>query len=190
MSKDREELCKKVVGLAAKILSDEGPEALTVRRIAQESGASTQLVYTLFGGKFGLVDGLYREGCRRMEEYMQSRQDLHDPRKNLENLLRAYREFATIQKPFFTVMFTRPVPEYTPPEESLKMAWASFEFVVRAVEGVQPLGHLPGEPAFVARKLWSQIHGVVALEMIGHLWENAGQRIFDDLISGLWKTAH
>ncbi|MFN7729264.1 MAG: TetR/AcrR family transcriptional regulator [Bdellovibrio sp.] len=186
MPKDREDLCKKVIGVAAKILSDEGPDALTVRRIAQESGASTQLVYTLFGGKFGLIDGLYKEGFIRLADFMASRQNTQDPKKNLENLLHAYREFSVKNKPFFIVMFTRPVPEYTPPPESLRMAWSSFETLVKAIERVQPLGHLKGDAKFIARELWSQAHGVVTLEMIGHLWDRAGDRIYDEMINRLW----
>jgi AcrR family transcriptional regulator len=187
VSKEREELSERVIGLAAAVLSKEGPDGLTVRRIAAESGASTQMIYTLFGGKFGLIDGLYREGFRRFDQFMHQREDPENPRRNLENWLRGYRIFAREQRPFFTVMFTRPVPEYTPPPESLQIAWASFHGLIRAIEKVQGQGDLPGDPIFFARKLWSQVHGIVTLEMIGHLWDNSGEKILDELLKSLWE---
>ena len=187
MSKDRDELTQKVIGLAAQVLSDEGPEALTVRRVAQESGASTQLIYTLFGGKFGLVDGLYKEGFRRFENFIREKQDPKDAKKNLECIWLGYREFAIQHKPLFNVMFTRQVAEYTPPQESLRLAWEAFGTFIRAVERAQAEGHLQGDPVFIVRKLWSQVHGVVTLEMMGHLYGTAGEKICRDFMDDLWN---
>lgn len=186
LSKDREELVKKVINLAAEVLDREGHEALTVRRIAQESNASTQLIYTLFGGKFGLVDGLYQEGFQRMATFLRSKEDLSDPRKNLETLLRGYREFAFRNKAFFSIMFTRPVAEYTPPKESLDKAFSALGILVEAIKRCQTRGDLPGDPLYLARLLWSRVHGVVSLELIGHLWDQSGDRIYEELITDLW----
>ena len=53
---------RQVVEAAARVLAEDGPHGLSLRRIAAEAGASTQIVYTLFGGKPGLADALYGEG--------------------------------------------------------------------------------------------------------------------------------
>src|SRR4028118_1227581 len=50
----------------ARLIAGEGPPALSLRRLAAAAGGSTQLVYTLFGGKPGLADALYAEGFRRL----------------------------------------------------------------------------------------------------------------------------
>src|SRR5438105_9415646 len=55
-----------VLESAARLLAEEGPHGLSLRRIAAEAGGSTQLVYTLFGGKPGLADALYAEGFGRL----------------------------------------------------------------------------------------------------------------------------
>lgn len=185
-SRDREEIIHKVVQLAAKILVEEGHEALTVRRIAQESGSSTQLIYTLFGGKFGLLDGLYKEGFIRFRDFMATNRASADCCKNLENWIRSYRDFAIQYRPFFNVMFTRPVPEYVPPIESLEFAWKSLEQLLKAVQKAQVAGFLKGDPTLVALRLWSQSHGIVSLELIGHLSDKTSDQLYEEFIRNIW----
>jgi AcrR family transcriptional regulator len=37
---------------------EDGPDALTMRRIAAEAGSSTTVLYTMFGGKAGIAEAL------------------------------------------------------------------------------------------------------------------------------------
>ena len=61
---------RQVLEAAARLLAEEGPHGLSLRRVAAEAGGSTQIVYTLFGGKPGLADGLYAEGFDRLASAM------------------------------------------------------------------------------------------------------------------------
>ena len=54
------------------LLANEGPTALTVRRIAAAAGVSTMNVYSRFGGKDGVLDELFAEGFRRLGERMEA----------------------------------------------------------------------------------------------------------------------
>ncbi|MFD0660124.1 TetR/AcrR family transcriptional regulator [Thermocatellispora tengchongensis] len=49
-----------ILDAAIRLLADEGPAALTVRRISGDVGCSTKVIYTMFGGKDGLVEALWR----------------------------------------------------------------------------------------------------------------------------------
>src|SRR5579871_4976235 len=53
---------------ATRLLSEEGPSALTVRRVAEAVNCSTTLLYSLFGGKDGLANELYLEGFERLKQ--------------------------------------------------------------------------------------------------------------------------
>src|SRR5258708_30684304 len=53
---------------AGALLHLEGPQALTTRRLADAVGTSTQAIYTLFGGKEGIVRAMYREGFDRLKQ--------------------------------------------------------------------------------------------------------------------------
>src|SRR5512138_3570780 len=55
---------------AARLLTDEGPEALSVRRVAAEAGVSAMGVYSRFGGKQGLVEALFLDGFARLERVL------------------------------------------------------------------------------------------------------------------------
>ena len=70
----------------ARVLAREGPAALTTRRVADEVGASTTAVYTLFGGKGGLVREIYIEGFARLAEAFAAVERGHDPVADLRAL--------------------------------------------------------------------------------------------------------
>ena len=57
---------------ASRLLVEEGPQALSMRRVAAAAGCSTTVLYTLFGGKEGLADALYREGFARLTAAIQA----------------------------------------------------------------------------------------------------------------------
>ncbi|GAA1708061.1 TetR/AcrR family transcriptional regulator [Nonomuraea bangladeshensis] len=61
-----------ILDTATHLLVTEGPGALTVRRIAGEAGCSTKVIYTLFGGKDGLVEALWLEGFARFERRLRA----------------------------------------------------------------------------------------------------------------------
>ena len=54
------DLATRLVDEAGRILSAEGASALTLRRLASASGTSTMAIYTLFGEKQGLLEGVQR----------------------------------------------------------------------------------------------------------------------------------
>ena len=51
---------------AARILGEEGPSALSARRLAAGAGTSTMAVYTHFGAMSAVVDEVATEGFRRL----------------------------------------------------------------------------------------------------------------------------
>src|SRR5918993_359272 len=64
--KGQEALRRALLDAASGLLLEEGPGALTMRRVAGAGGCSTTVLYTMFGGKEGLADALYREGFERL----------------------------------------------------------------------------------------------------------------------------
>ena len=55
---------------AIELLLEEGPAAVSLRRVATNAGMSTQMVYTLFGGKAGLFQAIYEEAFDRLDDTM------------------------------------------------------------------------------------------------------------------------
>lgn len=169
-----------VVEIAARLLASEGPHALSLRRIASAAGGSTQLVYTLFGGKPGLASALYVEGFRRLAEL--AHQDLlhapppGDPARVVACGL-AYRRFALAEPAFFAVMFGPVIAGFRPEAAVRRHARAAtFGQIVLAAQQCLDAGTLPSGPDDpgadrIARNLWAAAHGVVSLELAGLLAE-------------------
>jgi AcrR family transcriptional regulator len=165
---------REVLEVAARILAEDGPHGLSLRRVAAAAGASTQIVYTLFGGKPGLADALYTEGFQRlgaaMDRALAGAAQPGDPERLLV-LGRAYRSFAAAEPAFFSVMFGRSIPGFTArPATRAACRALTFGRVVEATrECVQAGALVAADPEELARACWAVTHGVAALEAAGLL---------------------
>ncbi len=163
-----------LVEVAARVLAEQGPHGLSLRRVAAEAGGSTQLVYTLFGGKPGLVDALYAEGFRRLaaahDAALSGAPGPGDPAR-IVACGRAYRAFARAEPAFFSVMFGRAVPGFTPSRETRHRGRDStFGVLVRTVQECLDAGTLrAGSARDLARVCWATAHGLTSLEQAGLL---------------------
>src|ERR1700732_1431042 len=75
---------------AADILESEGPDGLSVRRIAAAAGVAPMGVYNHFESKFGIVEALYVQGFNRLREATASIDDIQDPNEALQECGRRY----------------------------------------------------------------------------------------------------
>jgi AcrR family transcriptional regulator len=164
----QEALRRTLLDAASRLLVAEGPEALTMRRVAGAAGCSTTVLYTMFGGKEGLAEALYREGFERLRRRLEAVAD-DDPLARLGALAHAYRANALAERAYYGVMFQQAIPGFQPSAASLTAAGASLEVLARAVRAAMDEGALrAGDPQPVAEVLWAAVHGVVSLELAGH----------------------
>jgi AcrR family transcriptional regulator len=166
----RDDLRAVLLDAASRLLAEEGPAALTMRRVAAEVGSSTTVLYTLFGGKDGLAAGLYREGFARFHHRMAALPPGPDPLGRIRALATAYRDAALAEPHYYRVMFLGAIPGYVPDAETLAAGDAVFAFLVDAARECMAAGvYRPGDPVAVAEVLWTAAHGVVSLEVAGVL---------------------
>ena len=164
----QEALRRVLLEAAGGLLLAEGAGALTMRRVAGAVGCSTTVLYTMFGGKEGLADALYREGFERLRRRLEAVPG-GDPLARLGALADAYRDNALAGRAFYGVMFQRAIPGFVPSAASLAVAGASLEVLARAVRAAMDAGVLrDGDPRAVAEVLWAAVHGAVSLELAGH----------------------
>jgi AcrR family transcriptional regulator len=172
-----------LLDVAGSLVADGGSDALTMRRLAEASGCSTTVLYRLFGGKEGVVRGLYREGFDRLRARLDALPDQLEPLQHLGLLAGAYREHALAEPDYYAVMFARPVPEFEPTTEDVAHARTSLQVLTDAVATAQAAGHLDAdvEAQHVAEVLWAAAHGAVSLELAGHLTGDTAASVFADL---------
>jgi AcrR family transcriptional regulator len=155
---------------AGALLHSGGPQALTTRRLADAVGTSTQAIYTLFGGKEGIVRAMYREGFDRLEQCLADVETAAPP-DYLLGLGRAYRTAALRSSHYYDVMFGRPVPEFEPRADDVERSLATQRVLTGGVVRCIECGMLraDADPDEVSAFLWAVAHGLVCLELTGHL---------------------
>jgi AcrR family transcriptional regulator len=172
------DLATRLVDEAGRVLSEEGAVALTLRRLAGRTGTSTMAVYTLFGDKQGLLAAMYREGYARLGAALDAAAvGVDDPLTALATLGMAYRETALANPHLYGLMFGRPVLSFEPDPAAKAVADASYRPLVEAVRRCLDSGALvAGDAERTALHLWAVSHGMVSLELAGHIQGDAAER--------------
>lgn len=175
-----------ILDAATALLVTEGPAALTVRRIAAEVGCSTKVIYTMFGGKEGLVEALWMEGFARFGRALRAAPRGDGPLDHLRELGRAYRTYAMTEPNYYRVMFEGVVPGFRPSEAATRESRGTFEILVAAVAECIKAGVFPeGDPVEIADTIWMATHGAVSLELAGFYTPDEAERRFAALTNAL-----
>ncbi|SDI11371.1 TetR/AcrR family transcriptional regulator [Nonomuraea jiangxiensis] len=175
-----------ILDVATRLLVTEGPAALTVRRISGEVGCSTKVIYTLFGGKDGLSEELWREGFARFERRLLSVPAGDDPLARLIAGAEAYRDYARSESGYYRVMFQGAMPGFEPGPEAVRAAKRSFELLIGWVADCLEAGVLHnGTAEEIADVLWMAVHGAVSLEISGYFEGEEAERRYRLLASSV-----
>ena len=164
-----ERVRQRLIDAAGRILSDDGPSALSTRRITAEVGTSTTAIYSLFGSKEGLIRAIYGEGFRRLAARMAEVPHTDDALADLLELGRAYRANALANRHLYAVMFERPVQEFEPDDEDCMASFVALGGLVDAVARCVDDELLVGPAIETTLGLWAIVHGHTSLELAGML---------------------
>jgi AcrR family transcriptional regulator len=171
---------------ALHLLEAEGPEALSVRRVAATAGVAPMGVYNHFDDKSGLIDAVFQHGFATLTDEMADVAGITDARVALRVGFRRYRELALAHPRTYGVMFLRSVPGFEPSEASKATAAESFEALVLTVRRAMDEGVLAeGDAGSVAQLLRAACHGVVALEIADICLVATMDETYDDLLDAL-----
>ena len=143
---------------AVAVLEHHGPEALTVRAVADQAGCSTTGIYTWFGGKAGLVDAVVADGVASLSLAMAPAYRTGDP----VAVARAYRHWALANRTLYLIMLGRAVPGYRP---SRGVRLAGARALVRLRHLLADLG--VDDPKTAALQVHATVHGHVMLALVG-----------------------
>ncbi|NOU85555.1 TetR family transcriptional regulator [Paenibacillus sp. LMG 31460] len=166
-----ENLRKLVVDAAATLLQEEGPEAVTVRKVAQKMDCSTKIIYSLFVNKEGLAQQLYLEGCKLLANEFERTPQAADPAQHLLNLGETFWQFGQRYSSYYKLMFGGAFADFKPDEESMHGTVTAMRQLLTVVSNAQERGLIPGQydTESVVSIVWASLHGVIHLYMGGHL---------------------
>lgn len=129
---------RELLAAAEGLLATGGLEALSLRALAEAAGSTTRAVYTVFGGKDGLMRALFREAFRVLESDLEALPLTDDPAADLVAAgAGGFRGWARAHPQLFRLAFEGIVPRSPdgPAEETGVQAFGRLrERVRRCIE--------------------------------------------------------
>jgi len=159
-----------LLAAAEQVAASEGPESLSVRRVAEEAGTTTRAVYTLFGSKDGMLVALASNGFDLLGSAVAALPVTADPVDDLVAAGLVFRRFVLDHPVLFRVGFQR---DAVPPAAARQFAEsqrAALRHLVARLDRLSEAGGLarvaPQEAAIYFHAL---CEGLAELELRGSL---------------------
>jgi AcrR family transcriptional regulator len=186
-----------------------GPSGFSLRGVAREVGMTVQSLYHYFANRDALLTVLVVDAHHSSADAVQAAVDSsrgQHPHERRLAACRAFREWALANRPAFLLLYGTPVPGFTPlPESDVgQAAWRLGQAFAEVVfDGWTPaqLAAVPADPGLAGVdcgkmelplgavalfiELRARMHGLVALELVGHLhpFNDHGAAFFDAAIN-------
>lgn len=150
-------------------LIEAGPEKLSLRALARDTGVSQTAPYRHFADKNALLASLAAEGYRRLTEATTGEADRQqDPLARLLCSGRGYIQFARQNPELYKLMFGPLVEKPENYAELTEAGSVSFQSIMALVVGAAEAGLLVNEPPMLlAMSVWSGVHGIASLWIDG-----------------------
>jgi AcrR family transcriptional regulator len=142
-----------IVAAARRILEDEGPDALTMRRLGDELSMKAPSIYKHLDGKTAIEAVLIEQAFTELGGDLRAAVDGRTPRNAVAPLLDTYRSTARAHPNLYRLATGGPL-DRSQLADGLE-DWAGEPFLLVA-----------GEP-HLAQAMWSAAHGMVVLELDG-----------------------
>jgi len=193
----RAELTREIIAAAQEELAREGPAGLSLRAVARRLGMVPSALYRYFPNRDGLLTALIIDAYRAVgvaAAEADSASD-RDPGRRWRAVTGAVRDWAGEHPHEWALVYGSPVPGYQAPRETVEAATVITGVIARIFADAVPVGSplpaglppapgglsgvvapieaelLPGRPAEVVAAVfmaWTQLIGMVSLELFGH----------------------
>ena len=159
-----------LVEAAARRLAEHGPDGLSVRSLAADVGASTQVVYTHFDGLDDLLADVWREGYRRFARALDAPAITDDPVADWIEQGWRYRHFALGNPHLYRVMFGQGLTRvHQGSPEDADAAAATFVQLLVRIERCAEAGRWVVDDVWTAGDvIWGMVHGRALIELSGY----------------------
>lgn len=195
----RAETTEEITATALALLAAGGPDAVTLRAIAREMGMTAGAIYGYFPTRDDLINRLITDVYTSLVDAVEAARDAcppHDAGARIVAWGRALREWSVANPAGFRLIYGDGVPGYRPREGGVaaEPAQRACSGLVQLVAAVWPQAaphqpaaewsdfapglvaevrrefpDLPPAAVGLALRLWGRMHGLVALEVYGHL---------------------
>lgn len=182
---NNDKLKQKLIEKTVEIVQEKGFNKLSLREVASLSNTSTQMIYTIFGGKRGLLDSLYQKGAHQLAERCKDVSEQQNTVEKLFKLTEVYREYALENYKIYMALFD---PNMAP--DSVIKRTEVFSIFSDTLKECTRDGHLKKQvdPEEATEALWSGAHGTITLELSGYFGNSAtAQERYNQVIKAIWE---
>jgi AcrR family transcriptional regulator len=192
--REREATQQIILQAALEIATQEGWQAVTIRRVAEHIEYSPSALYKYFEDKEAILHALLLQGFQSLNATLErlATSELH-PEECLKLMAAAYWDFAWHQPTVYRLMFDLKGKMY-----EIEEASAMCQIIRGVVEAWRQINEIQiGEIDSAVDILWAAMHGFVALTLASYISDNSVQaketlaHVVHDLLLGLkarWQT--
>lgn len=174
-----------LIEAGVKLLSEEGVEGLSLRKLAREVGVSHNAPYMHFADKEAVLAAIAQQGFRLLGEAIdagQTQLSAASAEASLSAAAQSYVNFAVAHPNHLMVMFGKLDSAAYP--DLIETAHATFNKLVTIMRSGQQSGVLVEQPAErLAMLFWTNVHGLSALLIAQKIPEYARQNLSDEAIT-------
>ena len=196
-SKDRilrlkDETRVNILEAAFKIVKNEGWQALSMRKIAEEIEYTAPIIYEYFANKEAILEELNRKGFILLTGKMQEASDKATSTEDkLEAVWMAYWNFAFAEKELYQLMFgvsmnccsQQKGPEIAGPTNLVN------DLISKLTQGVEGIDEQESEICRWYYTYWSIVHGLISINLTNRgTSDRLNRRILQDTIRGITKA--
>lgn len=180
------QLREALLDAAYALLSQRPYHEISLRQVARQAGVSHAAPYNHFPDRPHLLVALAGRCMRQFYVFQfEATERERDPGAKLLALGEAYVGYAVEHPNEFQLIFD---PQISPPGDSPPelAPWIDLhrELLLSCVTGVQRAGLMaPGDPVALASALWSTVHGLAHLILLGHIPRAAAKDILGSLLA-------
>ncbi len=162
--RDRAEREQRIVAAARVIAEQEGWDAVTIRRLADEIEYSQPVLYSHFENRSAIVAAVAIEGFRALTIALrEAASGLPDAAHALKSVAMAYLDFALRQPALYEAMFVLPTDLLFAKSDTRPELRAAFQALAAVVTPFCVDGDVATET------FWAALHGLAALEGSGRI---------------------
>jgi len=166
---------EKILDAALNIISEHGYNFFSMRKLASRLGMSATTIYNYYSNKDELYLMILTKGFDMLYTGLLEIFTAYEtPMDKLSGMIRAYVSFGINNANYYNIMFTSDAPKYrdyigTDIEPvALFEKQTALQLVDIASKGVQELAGInpgidPDDARYIAMKIWSFLHGIIAL---------------------------
>lgn len=162
-----DDIKSRIVGAARTLYLERGPEAVTMRAVAERVGVTATALYRHFPDKDALLREVIGEGSRLLGSHLFRALEASTPLERLRATALAYLDFAVDQPQAYRALF-EPGEGGDEASPVYRQRGAVRRFLRdRVREGMEAGVIAQGDPDGVSLTLWSLLHGLASLHQAG-----------------------